>query len=261
MPEEIMSLSVSKIKTFCRCPLQFYYAHIMEIRSPIKIAFVSGKAGHKALENNFTYKVNEGTDMPTNNVCEIFSDSFDRGMKEEEVIENEPRYQVKDKTVNVLKLYHIEKAPKIKPKSLDFIERKFQLKFDNVPYVINGIIDLVDSKDRIVDYKFVGRKQDKEAMQFDPQLLCYPLGYHELTGKLPTKFCFDYLIKTIEPKLERIEFKQIDKSKVDWFLKLVGKIADAIKTGTFYPSGKSSGGFGSPCSWCGYSERCEAGEY
>jgi len=257
--EEIIDLSPSKVSSYCRCPLQFKYSYIDKIKKPIRISMIAGKSGHATFEKNFKQKPETHEDLSENDLTEFFADNFDTAIKNRDSeIENDGNTpgDTKDKTVELIKMYKKDRLPNIMPVNADMVEKWFEITFDNAPYKMRGYIDLVTDKGIIMDYKFTGRRQSKEQLENNPQLLCYPLGYQALTGKLPKGFRFDFLKTTKKPELDYEEFKKIDDTKIHWFLRQVALISAAIKTGIFYPSANPIN-----CSWCGYAGICRKGGF
>lgn len=251
---ELQHFSVSQVKTFQRCALQYRYAYIEKIKKPIKIGMVIGSAGHKALENNFKYKKDNMQDMRTADVLDIYDTNYEIGLKSDEIDwGKEEKDKAKDSGYNVLKKYHKEQCVHIFPVQ---VERNFEITFENVDYTVKGYIDLITSAKSVMDYKFVRMAQRLEDYDYDPQLLCYGLGYQALTGEQPASLQYDFLIRTNIPKLQSLVVGA-EQRKYHYFLKLLGKIGEAIRSGIFYPNGDVK----TACSWCGYSQECRNGTW
>jgi RecB family exonuclease len=259
MVNEIKSLSVSAIKTFTRCPQQYYYAYIEKIKRPINVAMIAGSSVHYGLEKNFKHKEKEKEDLKTKDVLEIFSNRYENTFNDPneniEIKEQKEKPDIKDKSVRVLEKYHKEYCPEIMPRQ-EFVERWFELEFDNVEYHLKGKIDIVTDKDAILDYKISARTQKKEDYDLDPQLPVYGLGFKALTGKYPKKLQYHFLKRTKEPDIQTdIKFAGMKDYQYKRVLMLMAKIAAAVKAGIFFP-------VFSPivCSWCGYKEICQKGK-
>jgi putative RecB family exonuclease len=66
-----------------------------------------------------------------------------------------------------------------------------------------GVIDLVRSGGRIVDFKVVGKTPDSEQVAHtnEIQLVCYSLMYRDATGNKETTLELHHLVRTKTPKL------------------------------------------------------------
>src|SRR5262245_55213495 len=100
-----------------RCAKQWEYAYIYELKRPPSIRMVLGTAAHAAEEVNYRQKIESGTDLPTADVLDVFSDAFDSGARDAEVDaeEKEQPGDAKDSGVATLTVYHETVAPSIEP--------------------------------------------------------------------------------------------------------------------------------------------------
>lgn len=243
-------LSITSLKMHLRCNLQFMYRYIKGLKIPPVGAIVLGKSVHKGLEENFKHKKQTRIDLPINKVLDFYSAYFEQTKHEEEIDwEGENPGKLKDEGVGLIKLYHQEVAPDIQPIS---VEEEFELGFKNVSYALKGYLDLVDQHKTIRDTKTSKRSYPEDAAQTDIQLTAYNLAYKYIKGEEPRSLCFDVMVRTKQPKIQTIQSPPRNPAQLTRFLKLLGSIACAIKTGIFYPCENQQ-----VCSWCGYREVCE----
>lgn len=245
-------LSISRIKMFLRCPLQFCFRYIEGIRIPADGALLLGKSVHKALEVNYKQKIATRVDLPVEQLYEIHATSFDEMKAAEEVVfdEDEDPGKLKDCGVACLKAYCTDLSPCIQPVS---VEEHFVLEFDNVPYAFQGYLDIIDEKGFIRDHKCVKRSYAANAAEEDIQLTGYNLAYKYLKGKEPAGLVFDCMVKNKVPKVMSVSSGPRSERQLNRFLKVLGSVAEAIKSGIFYPAEGSMA-----CSWCGYKDRCKS---
>ena len=243
-------LSITQIKMYLRCPLQYMFRYLKGLKMPPVGAVVLGKSIHKGLEQNFRHKKQTKIDLPLNKVLEAYSAFFDQTRKKEEEIdwEGENPGKVKDEGIGLIKVYHKDVAPPIQPLA---VEEEFELGFENVAYTLRGYLDLVDQFKRIRDTKTARRSYPQDAAQTDIQLTAYNLAYKYLKGEEPKSLCFDVMVRTKQPKIQTLQSPPRTQGQLTRFLKLLGSIARAIKTGIFYPCENQQ-----VCSWCGYKEIC-----
>ncbi|MCB4791258.1 MAG: PD-(D/E)XK nuclease family protein [Elusimicrobia bacterium] len=243
-------LSISRIKMFLRCPLQYYFKYVEGIKTPSNGALLLGKSVHKALEVNYKEKVKSRKDLPLDLLYEIHSTSFDELTKAEEVIfdEAEDPGKLKDCGIACLKAYYEEIAPTIFPVE---VESHFILEFENVPYAFQGYIDIIDEQGFIRDHKCVKRSYAVNAAEEDIQLTGYNLAFKFLKGKEPTGLVFDCMVKTKVPKVNSVSCGPRSEQQLNRFLKLIGSVSEAMKSGLFYPAEGSM-----VCSYCDFKDHC-----
>jgi putative RecB family exonuclease len=242
-------ISATQIKMFLRCSLQYRYRYLDGLKIPPVGAIILGRSIHKGLEVNYSQKKETKTDLPISRVVEIYSDSFDRAGKEEEVNwEGENPGRIKDSGVGLIEAYQNDIAPAVQPLS---VEEEFNLEFQNVSYVLKGYLDLVDQNKVIRETKTANRSYSADSAMTDIQLTAYNLAWKYLKGEDPVSLCFDVLVKTKKPKVQTVVSTCRTNEQLNRFLKLLGNIAKAIQSGIFYPCENQQ-----VCRWCGYAELC-----
>mgnify|MGYP000017523799 CR=1 FL=1 len=247
---DFQHLSVTSIKMYLRCPLQFMFRYVKGLKIPPVGAIVLGKSVHKGLEENYRHKQKTEKDLPLPKVLEAYAAFFDLEKQQEEIDwEGENPGKIKDEGIGLLKVYHKEIAPPIQPLA---VEEEFILEFENTPYTLKGYLDLVDQNKTIRDTKTAKRSYPQDSAQTDIQLTAYNLAYKYLKGEEPKSLCFDIMVRTKQPKVQTLQSPPRTQEQLTRFLKLLGSIARAIKTGIFYPCENQQ-----VCSWCGYREVCK----
>lgn len=240
-------LSVSRIKMFLRCPLQYKFRYIDGLIIPPTGSLTLGKSIHSALEANYSQKIESKQDLPAEKVLDLFSDRWEKEAAETIFGEEEKAGVVKDTGVKMVTLYHDQISPTIQPR---LVEHEFNLNFLNVSYTLKGVIDLVTDAGEIVDHKTSKRSMVPEDVRSDLQLSCYALAYRSLFGEPEHGLRFDVMVKTKEPKLQQIPTTRT-KEDIQRFLKIMGFVSKAIQSGTLYPCENKQ-----TCSWCGYRGLC-----
>jgi putative RecB family exonuclease len=241
-------ISVTQIKMFLRCPLQYKFRYIDGLKIPPAGAMVLGRSVHKGIEENYKQKKDSKIDLPLNKVLEIFSESFDRAQKEEEINwEEDTPAEIKDTGIELLKVYQKDIAYKIQPV---LVEEGFELEFENVAYTLKGYLDLIDQDKIIRETKTSKRSYALDAALTDIQLTAYNLAYKYLKGEDPNSLCFDVVVKNKHPKVQTITSPKRTQAELDRFLKVMAYVSKAIKEGIFYPNENFM------CKVCGYRDRC-----
>jgi putative RecB family exonuclease len=241
-------ISVSQIKMFLRCPLQYKFRYIDNLKIPPTSSLTLGKSIHSALEGNYRQKIESKQDLPMIQVTNMFADSWESQVKETTFSEDEKAGTIKDDGVKMVKVYHDQISPTIQPK---LVEKEFNLSFENVRYTLKGIIDLVDSEGTIIDHKTSKRSMVPDEVTSNIQLTCYSLAYRAIFSAEEKELRFDVMVRNKTPKIQQIQTTRT-QADIDRFLKLMGYVSKAIEQGIFYPCEDRQ-----TCSWCGYRDICK----
>jgi len=243
-------ISVTQIKMFLRCPLQYKFRYIDKMKIPPVGAIILGRSIHEGLEENYKQKKETKVDLSIDKVLEMYGSFFDRAGKKEEVNwKGELPGRIKDSGVGLIKVYQKEISPTIQPIS---VEEEFNLEFENVSYTLKGYLDLVDHNKVIRETKTSKRSYPQNSASADIQLTAYNLAYKYLKKEDPKALCFDVMVKNKTPKAQSIEAPARTEAELRRFLKLLGAITRAVKAGLFYPCENQQ-----ICSWCGFRVICK----
>ncbi len=240
-------ISVSQIKMFLRCPLQYKFRYIDGLKVPPTSSLTLGKSIHSALEGNYRQKIESKQDLPMDQVTDIFADSWDSQVGETTFSEDEKPGDTKDDGVKLVSTYHEKISPTIQPK---LVEHEFNLNFSNVSYTLKGILDVVDHMGTIIDHKTTKRSMSTEDVESNIQLTCYALAYRSLYGGIENGLRFDVMVRTKVPKLQQIPTTRTEED-IRRFLKVLAFVSKAIQSGLFYPCEDRM-----TCNWCGYKGIC-----
>jgi len=240
-------LSVTQLKMFLRCPLQYKFRYIDGLKIPPPSYITLGKSVHSALEENFRQKIESHRDLPLEQLTDLFSDSWEKKASETLFEEDEKPGKIKDEGIGLVKVYHREVAPNIQPV---YVEKGFGLLIDNIKYPLIGYIDLVDDNRCIIDHKTAKRSFPKDVVDKDLQLTAYAMAYRQMTGREESGVRFNVAVRTKEPKIQPLSSTRSQKD-IYRFLRVLEHVSKAMETGIFYPNE------GYQCAACGYREQCE----
>jgi putative RecB family exonuclease len=240
-------LSVSQLKMYLRCPLQYKFRYIDGLIIPPRSELTLGKSIHGTLEENYRQKIKTEIDLPLEYITDLFSDRWEKAVVDTIFEEDEKPGRVKDDGIALLKTYHTVVAPKVQPIE---VERGFNLPIDDQNYTLKGYIDLIDRDNLIVDHKTTKRSMRQDMIDSDLQLTTYSLAYRELVGKKEKGLRFDVMVRTKEPKIQQIETYRRQED-IDRLMKLFRRVNKAIESGIFYPNENFM------CPSCGYRELCK----
>lgn len=247
-------LSVSQIKTFHCCPMQYEFSYIKGIKTPPAGVLIQGSAYHKAVGADLEYKMGCGTTLRDKDIIDIVSDSFDFQIKsnttEEE--DNVEKIQVdkidwgddtpgnaKDVTTRLALLYHQTMALEVKP---ILVEERQEIEISGIKFVL--ITDVI-TEEKIIDHKLIARRYDQGTLERDIQVTAYTYLHHK-------PFEFHQALKQKNPMIEPALCTRTEK---DWkfFEMLVDSTNKAIQSGIFYPN---PNGYHCSEDYCGYFNMC-----
>lgn len=253
----ITTISFSKINTYLKCPLRYYFRYVENIIIPPQGFIILGKAIHKGLEYNYKEKAKHKKEPSINKILEYYDYGWEEGKKENEewgIEWEEPEPKLKDAGVKIIKGYIDKVSPGINPKSENDVEKPFFISFEQFP-AINGYIDLITDDEKIIDHKIAKRKPTSDEISFDIQSAVYQIAYYKENKKLPNGYYYDLLLKHKTPKFVLLQGQDL-KDKIKWIEKVLYKAVVGITNNIFFPVINPIN-----CSWCGYKEKCRKGEF
>jgi len=120
--------------------------------------------------------------------------------------------------------------------------------------VLIGVLDLVRSGRRIVDFKSTGKTPDKDTAlhQNGLQLDCYSVLYRESTGKREASRELHHLIKTKVPKVVITETGPMLEYQQNRLFRVMDDYVEGLDRGDFVPA------IGMQCLGCEYQSNCRA---
>ncbi len=245
-------LSASAIEMFLRCPQQWAYRYMEDLKIPPSVSLVQGTSVHAAAEHNYAYKVETHEDLPADEVLDVARDAFKEREPEVEDWEDEKPGAALDVTVGLARVYHAELAPQVQPVS---VEREFVLEHDRWLIPLLGYMDVEDER-RVIDIKTAGKRKTQADLDTSLQGGIYLLA-REQEG-LPAAMEWHVAVKTKEPAAQVLTRERVDHEQT---IALVERVEESVlvatKTGIFTPA--------LPGSWwcserfCGYWKRCPFG--
>lgn len=250
------SLSATALRTIMRCPQQYYYRWVENIKVPPGIAQIIGIGVHKVANLNLSNKKDKGELLSEDSVKDAAADNINglwqQGIKLDDEEKKEGPKKIKgqavDLAVSLSTLHHQELAPKIEPVHL---ERFFRLELQGYPMDLTGRMD-VEEKDSIRDLKTAGKSPSEADVLADDQLTLYALGKKVMEGNIPGKLYLDSLVKTKVPKLVTLETTR-EQKHLDRILRHVERAIVVIEKGAFMAN---SNGWHCSKRFCGYHDIC-----
>jgi len=226
-----------------RCPAQWMFRYIKNLKQPPSSAMVAGTSYHKGLEVNYGQKIESKKDLKESEVLDAVSTEFDSKIVEVE----EPKKvksSVKDETISISKHYHETIAGTIQPKE---VEKKIEVTFGNVDYNLIGYVDLITDNGLVIENKTTARTPSSISVDHLIQGSIYAMseGVNQVR--------YDYAVKLKTPKVVTLT-EQITEEQKAFTLTLLGEVDRAIQNEVFYPNRSN---FMCSRKGCGYYRECE----
>lgn len=262
-----MKISFSKIDTYSKCGLKYYFKYVEKIIVPPTVSIAVGRAVHHSLEKFFEEKKNNNNPS-LEFMLDVYSDKIDELFKEELLFSEEEKLkgietvkgETKDAGAFSIKVFHKSRASLIEPflveqefeVDLNEIISEFDMKFwfDEAIKLV-GYVDLASANDYIHEFKIKTFRPKGDEADKSQQLTIYALGFKEITGTLPQKVMLECLIlprsKSEIPKVVVLESKRTNED-LERLLKRIVRIVDGIHKGVFIPPDQSSW----ICQYCEY---------
>ena len=248
----IEHLSASQINLYIQCSLKYKYQYIDQIPRPFKSSGLAfGSVLHSALDFFHKQKI-RGNGPTLDKLIKIFEiDWFSQK------VENEIRYKNGETEAELLlqgkqiltKYFHSYEGRPIAsetPFSLPLIE---PVTGEIWGPTLNGIIDLIEVEDAVVEFKATARTMDEQSVEDSVQLTCYAYAYHMLFQKEPKVLKTLNFTKTKNPKIVPLETKR-DVQDFKRLFYLSQEVLRGIDSGVFIPESSFM------CKDCEYWEPC-----
>jgi hypothetical protein len=259
---EIRSLSVSKIGTFLRCPLQAKFRYKDKIREKSVGVMAAGRVVHAILEAALK-PVLAGKALPSDkDLDDMFQPRWDREIAEESAKEghlgwtwdaDDPEKAVRRESRALVWMARRDILPKIRPK---MVERKFNYEMDSAAgkFMLYGVIDLLEEDGRLVDWKTV-RKVSDNARTLDVQFPGYSIFVTEVTRQPVTPARKIFLIRGKKPTWCEQTY-EIGEHHREWFRGVAAEVWRTIQADVYLPN---TGGWWHQEKFCSSWGSCPSG--
>lgn len=252
MQDEVRHFSVSQIQTYLGCALKYRFQYVDLIpRAWRPGAMAFGTSIHAAVEW-FQRQRMEEKDPSLGEVVQVFeADWYAQNVEPLVFSAKESKDSLAEKAKAMLALY-LSSADGARPLA---VEKFFELDLADpetgelLDVRLKGVIDLIEEGDVLVDLKTASRNLEAGGLERHLQLSTYALVYLLDTGKVP-KLRLDLLLKTKEPRLERLETARTLED-LSWTARLIREVSLAIETEHFFPNPSWR------CGECEYFDHCQ----
>lgn len=240
--------SASRLNCWLQCRLKFFFRYVLNITKPKTAALHFGSVVHLVLQHwNMARWRKQPFDLAKLKVV------FAEGWADQSQIDwGDEEEGQKDSAWLVLERYCTETPIKSNemPEAVE-VPIEADLGKHGLPVLV-GILDLVRSGGRIVDFKTAARAIDPESAlhQNGLQLDCYSVLYREATGKREGGRELHHLIKTKQPKIVVTEAGPMLEYQQTRLFRLLESYVHGLERGDFVPS------VGMQCAGCEFQNEC-----
>lgn len=167
----LQTMSFSRMSTWTTCARKYRYQYVERIKTKPSSAMIFGISGHSMQEYANKAQIKRGRRPRIRTLKEKFDDELKGNIKKTGV--NYGREDSKRKLqIDALKAvedYEESIGHTLNPVAA---EEKFEIKFSNVDWRLNGIVDLIQ-ENSIDDYKYSGRRPNPSDPKIQAQTLIY----------------------------------------------------------------------------------------
>lgn len=247
--------SYSQINMYLTCGERYRRRYICGDIIPPGIALVKGKSVHKGIEINNRQKIESHEDLPKSDIIEQTVTAYEQDVQQDLLFQPDenPKDVIgkgKDGVVSLAGLYADEVAPTIQPVQAE--EKTLIEMYDSKPIMV--VIDCIDDKGVIHDYKTSGKTKPQSEADTSLQLSLYAMAYHDQTGKMPSSLQLDTLVETKTPKYVPLVTRR-DESVYQKTANFLQSVSTGIERGVFLPA--QPGSWTCDPRWCGYYDTCK----
>lgn len=251
--------SPSSLNMLFRCGEQYRRSYMEGEKIPPGVAAVKGRAVHGAAEVNFEQKVESHRDISKSQAQEAAAAAYESALNDGVTFSTSDRAtgeskvlaEAKDRAIVMTDAHMDVQAPEYQPV---LVEQRVRLELPQLEHDLVGIVDMVDSKNRVVDLKTSKRKKNQHEADHSIQLTAYAAMTRQLTGKSPEELRLDVLVD----KKSGVERQVVRTYRGDpAYDALAARIQVAekmVQAGLFAPV--DPGHWCCHPSWCGYWDSC-----
>lgn len=247
-------LSVSQLEMFAKCPESWRRRYLEKEIIPPRLAMLKGSAVHAGAEFNMKQKIESGVDLPPDEIIDASVNAFEEKIKRDSYTlgDGESKANVsdyKELVVTLAEAHAAEQAPNYQPVE---VERKFTIELPSISHDLVGVIDLVDDKGTVVDFKTAGKSMPADEAEKSIQLGVY-------AAQQDSDVVNVRLDVLVEPTARRGVVRQVidsvrDKTELPIIARRVSVVSKTIDAGLFPPA--PVGSWWCSEGWCGYWSSC-----
>jgi putative RecB family exonuclease len=244
-------VSASRLNTWLRCRLQFYFRYVERIRKAPSPALHTGGVMHAVLQawNKARWR---GEPLAPEALEGIFSTQWAFLQAGLALEWDGEEAQTQASAWRTLEAYFRETpiGGDEKPEGVE-VPLEADLQAHGLPLLV-GFLDLVRAGSRIVDFKTAAKTPDLASIahHHELQMSCYALLYREGTGKKEKDLELHHLVKTKVPKILVTRLGPMTENQQSRLFRIMESYVQGVDRQDFVPSP------GLACGTCDYLLEC-----
>jgi len=243
------TVSASRLSLWLTCRLKFYFRYALKIQKPTTPALHTGTTIHAVLQ---AWNLARWRKQPFE--LAKFKGVFEAGWLEQKspIDWDGEEDKQRQQAWSMLETFFAETPIKAdeKPEAVE-VAVEADLSQHVLPTLI-GIIDLIRSGGRIVDFKTSGKTPDAGLAehQHEIQLSCYAVLYRDATGRREAGIELHHLVKTKVPKLVVTPLAPMTVNQQARLFRMIESYVTGLEREDFVPSP------GFHCAGCEFFREC-----
>lgn len=245
------TISASRLNLWLQCRLKFFFRYVIQVPKPPTASMHAGTTAHRVLQE-WSLARWRGESLSLPHLKQRFYLNWVGLQKDVPIAWNgEERGQLELAWRVMEHYFRVTPIKADEPPEGVELPLKSDLGHCGLPTLV-GIVDLVRSGGRIVDFKVVGRTPDAGQLvqAHEIQLTGYSILYRERTARTESGLELHHLVKTKVPKLIVSSLPSINDRQRARFFRLVESYQAGLARQDFVPSP------GFHCAGCDYFEEC-----
>lgn len=251
--ELLATISASRLGTWLGCRLKFHFRYVLGLTKPTTAARHVGSVVHAVLQQWSLARWRRAP-LEGEMVDAVFEQAWAATNEGDEIkwSEDEPETTVKAGALGLVQMYLRETPIPVdeRPEAVEVMVEK-DLSQHGLPKLV-GVLDLVRTGGRIVDFKTTGKTPNAELTlhTHDVQLTAYALLYREATDRRETALELHHLVRLKTPKLVITEAPPATETQTTRLLRLVESYVRGVQSEDYAPAP------GFACAACEFINEC-----
>jgi len=251
--ELLRTVSATRLNAWLGCRLRYYFRYVLRLKSPKTAALYVGTTVHAVLKQWNKARWHKKT--LTRDQLQAMYDLTWLTEQQAEPVKWDVDEELGEKVQgwSLLKTY-FDNSPIPADERPEGVEVMVEadLSHHGLPKLI-GVLDLVRSGGRIVDYKTVAQtpKDEKALHQNEVQLSGYSILYREATGQIEGGRELHQLVKLKQPKLIITQQGPMTEAQKTRLFRQLESYVEGVQREDYIPSP------GLQCSFCQYLNQCQ----
>ncbi len=253
-------LSVTQLEMFGKCGEQYRRRYMEQQRLPPGVAMTRGKAVHTAAEQNMRQKIQSHENMRASDVVAMADAAFTASIETGGIMLNSDEEsrgvkvvtgEARDQVARLARLHAFAQAPDYQPVA---VERTIRVELPQSKRDLLCVIDLVDTRNRVIDFKTMSKTPNRADAETSIQLTAYHVAWNAYTGAPPSELRLDATIDGANQQRREVIVTARTPDHVESLGARFAAVGQAIDVGAFPPA--AVGQWFCSKKWCGYYGSC-----